>query len=308
MRVPARNARLTDIVPPATYGRAYGFERAMDNLGAIGGPLLAIGLINLFSIRTAIAVSVIPGLTAAIAILYTIRHIPTPKRTQPAPIRLRVRGVLTPPFGRVFAGITAFELGNCAATLLILRATQLLATNHDKTRAAALALVLYVAYNTAATIVSFPAGHLADKTRPTLPGPHHWHHRVSCRLRRAHPRHHQPRRPRRPVHWCGDRDRSRRNRRTRSRRRKHRADNTRLSVRASRRHPIHRKPCRIRHRRHHLDNHITVMGLCLPHRLDDHRNGSPRHRTTRADTVLARNLTSPSTGRPFLATGPAGIR
>lgn len=168
LRVPARNALLADIVPPAAYGRAYGFERAMDNLGAIGGPLLAIGLINLFSIRTAIALSVIPGLMAAVAILYAIRHTPTPKRTQPAPIRLRIRGVLTPPFGRVFAGITAFELGNCAATLLILRATQLLTVNHDKTRAATLALVLYVAYNTAATIVSFPAGHAADKTRPTL--------------------------------------------------------------------------------------------------------------------------------------------
>src|SRR5215207_4270618 len=35
LRVPARNALLADIVPAAVYGRAYGFERAMDNLGAI---------------------------------------------------------------------------------------------------------------------------------------------------------------------------------------------------------------------------------------------------------------------------------
>src|SRR5215217_3813563 len=34
LRVPARNALLADIVPAAVYGRAYGFERAMDNLGA----------------------------------------------------------------------------------------------------------------------------------------------------------------------------------------------------------------------------------------------------------------------------------
>ncbi|MDQ6784995.1 MAG: MFS transporter [Actinomycetota bacterium] len=47
LRVPARNALLADIVPPGVYGRAYGFERAMDNLGAIGGPLLAIGLVAL---------------------------------------------------------------------------------------------------------------------------------------------------------------------------------------------------------------------------------------------------------------------
>jgi hypothetical protein len=32
LRVPARNALLADVVPPAAYGRAYGFERAMDNL------------------------------------------------------------------------------------------------------------------------------------------------------------------------------------------------------------------------------------------------------------------------------------
>lgn len=40
LRVPARNALLADMVPPTVYGRAYGFERAMDNLGAIGGRFL----------------------------------------------------------------------------------------------------------------------------------------------------------------------------------------------------------------------------------------------------------------------------
>ena len=35
---------LADIVPASVYGRTYGFERAMDNLGAIAGPMLALGL------------------------------------------------------------------------------------------------------------------------------------------------------------------------------------------------------------------------------------------------------------------------
>src|SRR4029450_1415875 len=47
LRVPSRNALLADIVPANAYGRAYGFERAMDNFGAIGGPLLALGLVAL---------------------------------------------------------------------------------------------------------------------------------------------------------------------------------------------------------------------------------------------------------------------
>ena len=36
LRVPARNALLADLAPASAYGRAYGFERSMDNLGAIG--------------------------------------------------------------------------------------------------------------------------------------------------------------------------------------------------------------------------------------------------------------------------------
>ena len=37
LRVPARNALLADVVSAGAYGRAYGCERAMDNLGAVGG-------------------------------------------------------------------------------------------------------------------------------------------------------------------------------------------------------------------------------------------------------------------------------
>ena len=51
LRVPARNALLADVVPTASYGRAYGFERAMDNLGAILGPLAAIGLVATIGTR-----------------------------------------------------------------------------------------------------------------------------------------------------------------------------------------------------------------------------------------------------------------
>jgi MFS family permease len=86
LRVPARNALLADTVPTAAYGRAYGFERAMDNLGAIIGPLLALALIALFDTRTAILLSVIPGLLAVAAILYAIRHTPRPKHRERQPI------------------------------------------------------------------------------------------------------------------------------------------------------------------------------------------------------------------------------
>ena len=37
IRGPARNALLADAVEPRFFGRAYGFERALDNAGAIIG-------------------------------------------------------------------------------------------------------------------------------------------------------------------------------------------------------------------------------------------------------------------------------
>ncbi|MGH3941118.1 MAG: MFS transporter [Pseudonocardiaceae bacterium] len=104
LRVPARNALLADVVPAEVYGRAYGFERTMDNPGAIVGPLLALGLVSLFSIRTAILISVVPGLMAAGAIMYAIRQAKLPKVTERTKLRFRVRPVLRGRLGRVIVG------------------------------------------------------------------------------------------------------------------------------------------------------------------------------------------------------------
>ena len=163
LRVPARNALLADVVPARAYGRAYGFERAMDNLGAIVGPLLAIVLVAAVGARTAMGLSVIPGLLAVAAIVYAIRHTPRPATHERRPIRLRVRPVLRGRLGRLMVGVSAFEAANVAATLLILRATELFEAGRDTDRAVQLALWLYVAYNVAATVASPLAGRWVDR-------------------------------------------------------------------------------------------------------------------------------------------------
>jgi MFS family permease len=163
LRVPARNALLADVVPPGAYGRAYGFERMMDNLGAVFGPLLALGLVATVGTRWAIGLSVIPGLLAVLAIVYAIRHAPRAERRERVPLRIRVRPVLHGRLGRLMAAVTAFEVGNVAATLLILRATELLAPRHGTDGATAAALLLYTGYNVAATAASLPAGRIADQ-------------------------------------------------------------------------------------------------------------------------------------------------
>jgi MFS family permease len=167
LRTPARNALLTDVVPPEAYGRAYGFERTLDNAGAIAGPLLALALVSLVGVRDAILLSVVPGLLAALAIFVAIRAAPRLARHERQPLRIRVRPVLHGRLGRLLAAVTAFELGNAAATLLILRATDLLSPGHGHDSAVKLAVVLYAVYNAAAMATSLPAGHSTDRRGTT---------------------------------------------------------------------------------------------------------------------------------------------
>jgi MFS family permease len=167
LRTPSRNALLTDVVEPDAYGRAYGFERAMDNGGAIAGPLLALGLIAVVGVREAILLSVIPGLLAALAIFIAVRSARRLERHERPPLRIRIRPVLHGRLGRLLGAVTAFELGNVAATLLILRATELLTPNHGHDSAVRLAVVLYAVYNAAAMVISVPAGHVTDRRGAT---------------------------------------------------------------------------------------------------------------------------------------------
>ncbi|MFD7629675.1 MFS transporter [Streptomyces sp. NPDC059851] len=163
LRVPSRNALLADIVPPGAYGRAYGFERMMDNVGAILGPLVALGLVAWLGVTWAIALSVVPGLLAAAAIVYAIRRITSPAGRVTVPLRIRIRPVLRGDLGRLMAAVAAFEVGNVAVTLLILRASELLEPRYGTKTATTIALGLYTGYNIAAALASVPAGRLADR-------------------------------------------------------------------------------------------------------------------------------------------------
>jgi MFS family permease len=98
-----------------------------------------------------------------VAILYAIRSTPRPRHQARRPLRIRVRPVMRGQLGRLLVGIGAFEVGNIAATLLILRATDLLQHGRGHDRAVELALLLYATYNLTATIASLPAGRVVDR-------------------------------------------------------------------------------------------------------------------------------------------------
>ena len=135
----------------------------MDNLGAIGGPLLASLLVALVGVRSAMLISVIPGLLATAAIVYAIRVTKHATKQARRQIRFQIRPVMKGQIGELFLGISAFEVGNVAATLLILRAVQLLTPAHGSNGATQIALWLYIGYNVVAAAASVPGGYLGDR-------------------------------------------------------------------------------------------------------------------------------------------------
>ena len=80
-RSPVRKVLLAEATTPETYGRAFGFERALDTGGAVSGPLLAIGLTAVVGLRWVFALTIVPGLAAVLALVFLVRereHIPKP--------------------------------------------------------------------------------------------------------------------------------------------------------------------------------------------------------------------------------------
>ena len=167
-RGPAKNALLASLAPPEAYGRAFGYERTMDHAGAVAGPLLAAGFVATIGIRPTIYLSAVPGALAAIAIVAAARE----ARGRGPAIRRRVHlelgAMREAGMVRALAPVTLFELGNCATTLLILRATSLLHAGRSVTDAAAVAVLLFAAHNLVGSALSYPAGHVVDRRGPRL--------------------------------------------------------------------------------------------------------------------------------------------
>lgn len=169
IRSPARDMLLTSLVPPAAYGRAFGVERAGDNAGAVVGPLLAAVLVAVLGLRHAILLAFIPGVLAAACITVAARA--ARRSVLPAEGRRRLSFNLAElrrqGLARVLVPATLFEFGHLAATLLILRATDLLhgpaAGGRSLTAATSLVILLYAAHNAAAAVASVVGGHLIDR-------------------------------------------------------------------------------------------------------------------------------------------------
>jgi MFS family permease len=159
---PSRSALLADSVAPGQHGRAFGFERTLDTVGAVLGPLCATALLGVLSLRSILRWTLLPGLVAAIAFAFLVPAGRTDE-TRRAPSFISSFGQLPKSFWHYLAGVFAHGIGDFAPTLLILRAGQILTPRFGFTRASAIAVGLFTFYNFIDAVSTYPAGALADR-------------------------------------------------------------------------------------------------------------------------------------------------
>lgn len=157
LRSAPRDALISESTPEGYVGRAFGFHRSGDTLGAVLGPLLglmALALVN-NNVRSAMWWAVIPGVIAALLTIFvrepkqSVRHTlrePTSHSTTPLPKNFR----------RVVILLALIALANFSDTLLLLRVLDLGFSTTEVVAA-------YVMFNFVYTCASYPAGALSDR-------------------------------------------------------------------------------------------------------------------------------------------------
>ena len=163
VRSAPRDALIAASVPPEAYGRAFGFHRAGDSLGAVIGPLLGLLALAMThgDVRAALWWAVVPAVASVLLVLL-VRE---PRRTTPptpaprkAPLARNplARSPLPRAFWRVALVLVAIALVNFPDALLLLRVMDLGFSTTE-------VVLAYVLFNAVYTLAAYPAGVLTDR-------------------------------------------------------------------------------------------------------------------------------------------------
>jgi MFS family permease len=157
VRTAPRDAIIAESSEKSHLGRAFGFHRSMDTLGAVVGPALAFFLLGVFSnnYRWVFWLSMIPGSIAVLLIIVFI----TEKRTVTLPDAERPKLTFKHfdwRFKFFVAITTLFAFGNSSDVFLILRAQQIGIPT-------LLIPVVYLVFNLVYSLSAIPAGIAADR-------------------------------------------------------------------------------------------------------------------------------------------------
>jgi MFS family permease len=153
-----RDALIADIIPPQLRGAAYGLRQALDSLGAVFGPLLAVGFMIWLAndIRAVLWVAVLPAFVA-VALLLFLRE---PEQLAAGPPQARWSAtdawLLPGRFWIIVAFGAIFTLARFSEAFLILRA-------QDVGLALGQVPWVLVVMSLSYALFAYPAGAAADR-------------------------------------------------------------------------------------------------------------------------------------------------
>lgn len=155
IRTAPRDSLIAATAGDSNRGRGFGFHKAMDNSGAIVGPLLAFAVLSLFpgDYRKVFLVSVIPGILGVLTLVFFVKE--AKKRKDELVERISLKDF--PIDYYLFLGIAfLFTLGNSTDALLLIKAT-------DIGISALFIPLVYLIFNSVSVIFAIPLGMLSDK-------------------------------------------------------------------------------------------------------------------------------------------------
>lgn len=158
-----RDALVADLTSPRERGAAYGLRQALDSVGAVLGPLLAMVLMIWVAsdLRAVMWIAVVPAVVCVALLLMYVREPERPATYGPAraPLTLGDAKRLPTHYWFVVALGAVFTLARFSEAFLVLRA-------EDVGLALAYVPLVMIVMNVFYAGAAYPAGAVADRVRP----------------------------------------------------------------------------------------------------------------------------------------------
>ncbi|HEY0068552.1 MAG TPA: MFS transporter [Chloroflexia bacterium] len=158
-----RDAMLADATPVRYLGKAFGFHRSLDTLGAAVGPLLAylVLLLTNDDVRAVFAWTVVPGALSVLVLALFLRERGVAHAVEVSrPVRVSGPKVAAPALGKRFWMFTAisvvFAFGNSSDAFIFLRTA-------DLGDSLLLVPLVYFGFNVVYALLATPLGALSDR-------------------------------------------------------------------------------------------------------------------------------------------------
>jgi MFS family permease len=160
IRTAARDALLNQEAKPGERAAVFGFHRAMDTMGAVFGPILALVFLYFYpgQYKTMFLLAFIPGLLAIIFTLFI-------KEKKIVPAKSKSVGLLfafqywkesTPQYKKLVTALLIFALINSSDLLLLLKIKEDGYSDQQ-------VISVYIFYNLIYALLAFPVGRWADR-------------------------------------------------------------------------------------------------------------------------------------------------